>query len=88
MRIALHTGKGGVGKTTLSVATAVAAAREGHRTLILSTDPAHSVADVLGAPVAADPTPDHVLHTGNGVGLDVAVHDKDGELQVFVHEGL
>nr|WP_240188729.1 ArsA family ATPase [Nakamurella flavida] len=53
----MHTGKGGVGKTTLSVATAVAAAREGHRTLILSTDPAHSVADVLGAPVAADPTP-------------------------------
>ena len=57
MRIALHTGKGGVGKTTLSAATAVAAAAEGHRTLILSTDPAHSVSDVLGVPVAADPTP-------------------------------
>jgi arsenite/tail-anchored protein-transporting ATPase len=57
MRIALHTGKGGVGKTTLSAATAIAAAAAGHRTLLLSTDPAHSVADVLARPVGADPTP-------------------------------
>lgn len=55
MRIALHTGKGGVGKTTISTVTAIAAARSGHRTLLLSTDPAHSVADVLDVPVGADP---------------------------------
>lgn len=56
-RIALHTGKGGVGKTTISSATALASAAKGARTLLLSTDPAHSVADVLGVPVGGDPTP-------------------------------
>jgi arsenite-transporting ATPase len=57
VRIALHTGKGGVGKTTVSAATAIACATRGARTLLLSTDPAHSIADVLGIPVHADPTP-------------------------------
>ena len=41
-------GKGGVGKTTLAAATALAAARAGERTLVVSTDPAHSLTDVLG----------------------------------------
>ena len=41
-------GKGGVGKTTLAAATAVAAARAGQRVLLVSTDPAHSLSDVLG----------------------------------------
>jgi arsenite-transporting ATPase len=45
MRILLFTGKGGVGKTTIAAATAVRAAHGGHRTLITSTDPAHSLAD-------------------------------------------
>ena len=57
MRIALHTGKGGVGKTTISAATAIACATGGARTLLVSTDPAHSVADVLGVGVHGDPTP-------------------------------
>ncbi len=45
MRILLFTGKGGVGKTTVAAATAVRAAALGHRTLVMSTDPAHSLAD-------------------------------------------
>jgi arsenite/tail-anchored protein-transporting ATPase len=49
-RVLLHTGKGGVGKSTVAAATAVAAARAGHRTVLLSTDPAHSAADVLDVP--------------------------------------
>jgi len=57
MRIALHTGKGGVGKTTISAATAIASATSGTRTLLVSTDPAHSIADVLGVSVHGDPTP-------------------------------
>lgn len=58
MRILLLTGKGGVGKTTLAAGTAALAAAEGHRTLVLSTDAAHSLADALGARpglVGADP---------------------------------
>jgi arsenite-transporting ATPase len=47
MRVILVTGKGGVGKTTVAAATAVLAADRGHRVLISSTDPAHSLADAL-----------------------------------------
>ena len=47
------TGKGGVGKTSLSCATAVALADAGRRVLLVSTDPASNLADVLGAPVGS-----------------------------------
>ncbi|MCA1726961.1 MAG: ArsA family ATPase [Actinobacteria bacterium] len=53
MRILLFTGKGGVGKTTVAAATAVRAARSGHRTLIMSTDPAHSLADSFDIPLTS-----------------------------------
>jgi arsenite-transporting ATPase len=54
MRILLFTGKGGVGKTTVAAATAVRAARSGQRTLVTSTDPAHSLADSFGVPLGDD----------------------------------
>ena len=54
MRIILFTGKGGVGKTTLSAATAIHSAQLGHKTLIISTDVAHSLADVLGAELGGE----------------------------------
>ncbi len=47
MRVLLFTGKGGVGKTTTAAATAALAASRGLKTLVLSTDPAHSLADAL-----------------------------------------
>lgn len=53
MRLILHTGKGGVGKTTLSAATATALAAAGHRTLVVSTDAAHSLADALRRPLTS-----------------------------------
>ncbi|HEY5888006.1 MAG TPA: TRC40/GET3/ArsA family transport-energizing ATPase [Acidimicrobiales bacterium] len=56
MRILLFTGKGGVGKTTVAAATAAACAARGERTLVFSTDPAHSLADSLDQPVGASPT--------------------------------
>ncbi|MBC8186970.1 MAG: ArsA family ATPase [Proteobacteria bacterium] len=55
MRVLLYTGKGGVGKTTLALASALGAARHGHRVCVLSTDPAHSLADALGQPVGPHP---------------------------------
>ena len=45
MRILLFSGKGGVGKTSLSAATGVRLAELGYRTLVMSVDPAHSLAD-------------------------------------------
>ena len=50
-RVVLVTGKGGVGKTTTAAATAVAAARSGLRTLVMSTDVAHSLGDALDIPL-------------------------------------
>jgi arsenite-transporting ATPase len=47
-RVLLFTGKGGVGKTTTAAATALRCAELGHRTIVLSTDPAHSLADAFG----------------------------------------
>ena len=56
MRIILVTGKGGVGKTTVSAATAIRSADLGHRTLVMSTDPAHSLADAFGTPLGDTPS--------------------------------
>ncbi|OBH15051.1 hypothetical protein A5710_15925 [Mycolicibacter sinensis] len=65
--ISLFVGKGGVGKSTLAAATAVAEARAGNRVLLISTDQAHSVGDVLGVTVAPSGGRDLV-----SVGLDDA----------------
>ena len=56
MRILLFTGKGGVGKTTTAAATALACADRGARTLVLSTDPAHSLADAFDLALGTQPT--------------------------------
>lgn len=48
-------GKGGVGKTTLAAAYAILSAERGARTLLVSTDPAHSTGDVLERPLGAEP---------------------------------
>ena len=54
-RTIFYTGKGGVGKTSVAAATAIRAAAAGRRTLIVSTDPAHSLADSLGVEVGPEP---------------------------------
>jgi arsenite-transporting ATPase len=56
-RILLFTGKGGVGKTTTAAATALACADRGLRTIVLSTDPAHSLADAFDLPLGPLPVP-------------------------------
>jgi arsenite-transporting ATPase len=56
-RTILYTGKGGVGKTSVAAATALSIARSGLRTVVLSTDPAHSLSDSLEAELGPQPVP-------------------------------
>jgi len=55
MRIIVHTGKGGVGKTSISAATALRCAELGLRTIVISTDTAHSLADSLDVKIGPEP---------------------------------
>ncbi|MGW3959640.1 ArsA family ATPase [Amycolatopsis sp. NPDC005003] len=64
MRILLCTGKGGVGKTTLAAATGAALAARGRKTLVVSTDPAHSLGDAFGHPLGAEPSEVDTLLSG------------------------
>lgn len=55
MRVILMTGKGGVGKTSVAAATGLRCAELGYRTLVLSTDPAHSLADSFDIELGHEP---------------------------------
>ena len=88
----LYGGKGGVGKTTMAAATALASARGDIRTLVVSTDPAHSLSDTLETEIPAEPTrirepiplfaaeidPDDALDAGGPLG-DLGGLDGDSE---------
>ena len=54
IRVILYTGKGGVGKTSVAAATALRAAKLGHKTIIMSTDSAHSLSDSLEIPLSGE----------------------------------
>lgn len=71
MRIILYTGKGGVGKTSVAAASAIRASELGHRTLVMSTDPAHSLGDALD------------IDLGGGAPKDIAPRLWAQELDVF-----
>ncbi|MFC6939033.1 ArsA family ATPase [Salinirubellus sp. GCM10025818] len=66
----LYGGKGGVGKTTMAAATALASARDGTATLVVSTDPAHSLSDSLGTDVPTEPGRIHEEYPLYGVEID------------------
>lgn len=68
-RISLFVGKGGVGKSTLAAAAAVGDARAGQRVLVVSTDQAHSLGDVLGVPVPPTGRRDPVRIEIDGIGV-------------------
>ena len=55
MRVIVHTGKGGVGKTSISAATALRCAEMGMKTIVISTDTAHSLADSLEQKIGPEP---------------------------------
>jgi arsenite-transporting ATPase len=59
MRVIVHTGKGGVGKTSISAATALRCAEMGLKTIVISTDTAHSLADSLEKTVGPEPSEIH-----------------------------
>src|SRR5438067_10097119 len=75
MRILLFTGKGGVGKTTVAAATAVRAAEAGLRTIVCSTDPAHSLADAFDVPLGDRPTP--ITERLHGQQLDARIRFEE-----------
>lgn len=56
MRVIVHTGKGGVGKTSVSAATALRCSELGLKTLVISTDTAHSLGDSLNKEIGPEPT--------------------------------
>jgi arsenite/tail-anchored protein-transporting ATPase len=84
MRILLFTGKGGVGKTTVAAATALRAARAGHRTLVMSTDPAHSLSDSFDVPLESEPTPLEANLWGQQIDAQARLEEGWREIQEFV----
>ncbi|WP_326821294.1 ArsA family ATPase [Streptosporangium sp. NBC_01756] len=87
-RILLFTGKGGVGKTTAAAATATLAARSGRKTLVVSTDTAHSLADTLGVTAGSEPTevsPGLYLHQ---VDTQKALERQWGDLRDYARDFL
>ena len=67
-RVLIYSGKGGTGKTTVSAATAALLASQGKRVLIMSSDPAHSLSDVIGQPISRD---EMTLLAPNLYGLEI-----------------
>lgn len=79
-------GKGGVGKTTLSLASALGAAEAGHRVLVLSTDSAHSLGDALGRPVGSKPVSIAPGVVAREVGVLDELAESWGEIQNWLRE--
>ena len=84
MRLILYLGKGGVGKTTTAAATAARAAELGHRTLVVSTDVAHSLADALDHPLGALPTQLTDKLWGQEINVLDEVRQHWGELRTYL----
>lgn len=88
MRIILFTGKGGVGKTSVAAATALAAAERGLRTLVMSTDPAHSLADSFDLPLESSPTPIGKRLWGQEIDTQQRLEESWREIQEYAVEVL
>ena len=86
MRVILLTGKGGVGKTTHSLATAFGAAKHGHRVCVLSTDPAHSLGDALGRRVGSGTVEVAPGVVAREVNAQEELHRSWGEIQRWLRE--
>ena len=88
MRVILMTGKGGVGKTSVAAATGLRCAELGYRTLVLSTDPAHSLADSFDLELGHEPK--SVRENLWGAELDALLELEDnwGSVKRYITEVL
>lgn len=84
MRIILYLGKGGVGKTTVAAATALRSAQLGYKTLVASTDIAHSLADSLDVPLEAQPIKVADNLWAQEISVVADIHNYWGTLQDYV----
>jgi arsenite-transporting ATPase len=85
MRIIIFTGKGGVGKTSVAASTAVKAASQGYKTLVMSTDPAHSLADSFDIDEFLGPEPREIAPNLFGLEVDIYEDLHDNWEIVRVH---
>ncbi len=88
MRIIVFTGKGGVGKTSVAAATALGISRQGGRTLVMSTDPAHSLADSYGSEIGPELTEIAPRLFGQQIDAQVRLEQHWREIQEFTTEFL
>jgi arsenite-transporting ATPase len=84
MRIMLYTGKGGVGKTSAAAATALRCAQLGYRTVVLSTDAAHSLADSFETELGPEPVPVAPNLWGQEVDVHYSIDRHWSELQRYM----
>jgi arsenite-transporting ATPase len=84
MRILLYTGKGGVGKTTVAAATALCCADLGQRTLVISTDAAHSLSDSFDTHIGSEPASLAANLWGQETDLSTAVDEHWSTIQQWI----
>lgn len=84
MRIILFTGKGGVGKTTLSAATALLCAKRGYKTLVISTDAAHSLSDSFEIQLTNTPIKIASRLYGQEINALEEIEKKWGEIRSYL----
>ena len=85
-RIILYTGKGGVGKTTLSALTGLLCSEWGYKTLVLSTDPAHSLGDSLDMPLSPEPVEVAPGFFAQEIDIYYSIQKYWGELKNYIRE--
>ncbi|MDO8689559.1 MAG: ArsA family ATPase [Dehalococcoidia bacterium] len=84
MRVILYTGKGGVGKTSVAAATGLRLAALGHKTIVISTDVAHSLADSFDVPLGPTPTPINPNLWGQEVDILHEIKTNWGAIQKYM----